>query len=461
MLRYWLAFSLSSLLVSPLLAQAPQRPNFIIMMTDDQRADSMSCAGNTILKTPNLDRIAAGGMRFKNMFVTNALCAPSRATLLTGLYSHSHGIRDNSERKPGQSVPASIPILSDRLRAAGYEVAFVGKSHIPGFLRDRQWDYYFGFKGQGNYLKPVIAEGTTGADKPYDGYMDDVTTGKALEWLKSRDSQKPFCLFLFFKAPHRSWDRAPRHKDLYQGVTIPEPATFRDGSREFPHKPHAFADATNKVGAFPDVKTLDFVKDYYATLVAVDENVGKVLDLLQERKLIEDTAVFYTSDNGFFHGEWGAFDKRLMHEPSIKVPLLVSYPRLIKPASTADQMVLNVDIAPTVLDLAQIKIPSELHGRSLVPLLKGEPVEWRKDWLYEYYEYPGSHMVKKNRGIRTDRWKLIHYFEAPEEFELYDLQNDPGELHNLADKPEHAATRKQLEERMLELRKETRDPDVE
>ncbi len=407
---------------------AVERPNFVILMTDDQRWDAMSCAGNSILKTPNMDRLATEGIRFRNMFVTNSLCAPSRATLLTGMYSHAHGVIDNK----GRHLRAEQPILSDLLREGGYEVAFCGKSHVAGALRDRHWDYYFGYKGQGNYLKPVIAEGVDGKDRLYPGYMDDVVTGKAVEFLR-RTHERPFCLFLWFKAPHRSWMRARRHHDLFKHVAIPKPATYDDDLRGFPGKPRAFVEATNKIGEFTDVRTLDgFVKDYYATLVAVDENLGRVLQALEETKQLEQTAIFYTSDNGFFHGEWRAFDKRLMHEPSIRVPLLVRYPPLVKPGSVADPMVLNIDLAPTVLDLAGLEVPSWMHGRSIVPLLRGElPADWRKDWLYEYFEYPGAHMVRKNRGIRTERYKLIHYFEPPEEFELYDLKNDPGETNNL------------------------------
>ncbi len=446
--------ALITLGVSALSAAAADKPNFVIMMTDDQRADAMSCAGNAILKTPNLDRIAKEGMRFKNMFVTNALCAPSRATLLTGTYSHTHGVIDNKDRK----ISADVKFLPDLLREAGYEVAFCGKSHVAGALRDRKWDYYFGYRGQGNYLKPVIAEGVDGMDKPYDGYMDDVVTDKAVAWLKQKH-EKPFCLFLFFKAPHRSWDRAPRHKDLYADITIPKPDTYDEREKGSPGKPKAFHNADNKVGGFNDVPSLDkFVKDYYATIVAVDENVGKVLGALKETSALDKTCVMYTSDNGFFHGEWQAFDKRFMHEPSIRVPLLVRYPPLVKAGSTNDKMVLNVDIAPTVLDLAGAPVPKEMHGRSFVPLLKGDDKGWRTDWLYEYYEFPGPHSVPKNRGIRTDRYKLIHYYEQkPEEFELYDLQNDPAEKNNLYGKEGHAELTKKLMDRMAELRKEAGD----
>lgn len=434
--------------------QAADRPNVVIMMTDDQRWDAMSCAGNTILKTPHLDRIAGEGMRFRNMFVTNALCSPSRASLLTGQYSHTHGVIDNKNR----SIKPDQPLLPDLLREAGYTVAFCGKSHVQGALRDRQWDYYFGYLGQGDYLKPVIAEGTSGKDLPRDGYMDDVVTDKAIAWLKDRPREKPFCLFLWFKAPHRSWIRAPRHQDLFRDVAIPVPPTFDENLKGYPGKPRAFAQADNKIGDFPDVRTLDgFVKDYYATITAVDENVGRVLDSLKQLGDLDRTAVMFTSDNGFFLGEWHMFDKRFMHEPSIRVPLLVRYPRLVKAGSLCDQMVLNIDIAPTVLDLAGLKIPDWMQGRSALPLLEGKPVEWRRDWLYEYFEFPAVHSVRKHRGVRTERYKLIHYYEDPEEFELYDLQADPQELRNLHGQPDHEQLERRLRERIEELRRQTGD----
>lgn len=439
----------------PLLsAVAADRPNFVIMMTDDQRYDAMSCAGNTILQTPNMDRLAAEGVRFRNMFVTNSLCAPSRATLLTGLYSHSHGIMDNKMRllKPEQKI------LPEFLREAGYEVAFCGKSHMEDALRSRQWDYYFGYMGQGSYLQPKIAEGTDGKDQLYDGWMDDVVTGKAVDWLQNRKSDKPFCLFLWFKSCHRSWDRPRRLLDLYNGVAIPKPATFDDDLKGYPGKPRAFADADNKIGTVIDVRTLEsFVKDYYAVLVGADQNVGRVLHALRTIEQLDDTAIFFTGDNGFFLGEWRAFDKRLMHEPSIRVPMLIRYPKLIKPGTVLDEMMLNVDIAPTVLDLAGLEVPKWMHGRSVVPLFKGEKAGWRKDWLYEYFEYPAVHMVRKHRGVRTEKYKLIHYYEEPQEFELYDLEKDPGELNNLYGKPEYADLVKQLLARIEELRKETHD----
>lgn len=448
MFRHWI---LAAVTAWSAVAWAADRPNFVIFMTDDQRFDAMSCAGNKVLRTPNLDRLAGEGVRFRNAFVTNSLCAPSRATILTGKYSHATGVMDNKARtiKPDQVL------FTQLLQKAGYEVAFCGKSHVTGSLRDYKWDYYFGYKDQGKYINPRIAEGTDGKDEVRQGYMDDIVTGKAADWLTSRKSDKPFCLLLWFKASHRSWNRAPRHADLFKDTAIPKPATF---DADFKGKPKAFIEADNRIGKFKDVLTLDsFLKDYYSTLTAMDENVGRVLEVLTKKGQLDETFIMHTSDNGFFAGEWQMFDKRFMHEPSIRVPMLVRYPKLIKAGSLNDKMVLNIDIAPTVLDLAGVKVPTDLHGRSMVALLKNQPAPWRKDWLYEYFEFPGAHSVRKNRGVRTERYKYIHYFEAPEEFELYDLQKDPDERDNLYGRPEYAELTKQLRERMTELRKETGD----
>ncbi len=431
--------------------EKPSRPNFVIMMCDDQRWDAMSLAGNTVLKTPNMDRIGREGIVFRNAFVTNSLCGPSRATILTGTYSHSNGMIDN---RPKTEIRPDAPWLPDLLRGSGYEVAFCGKSHQKNALRERTWDYYFGYKGQGRYKDPIIAEGTDGKDTVYPGWMDDVVTDKAVAWLKGR-REKPFCLFLFFKACHRSWDRPARLADLYKDVSVPKNALWDDKGDG---KSKAFLDADNRIGGFKDVADYQvFMKDYYATLAGADENIGRVLETLTSTGKLDDTLVLHTGDNGFFLGEWQRFDKRFMHEVSIRVPMVVRYPKLIKPGSVSDRMVLNLDIAPTLLDLAGVPVPKEMQGRSWVPLFKDPKAEFRKDWLYEYYEYPDSHKVKPHRGVRTEQWKLIHFYQDPEEFELYDLEKDPWEKENLYGKAEHADRVKQLKGRLEELRKETGD----
>jgi arylsulfatase A-like enzyme len=429
-----------------------------------------------------MDRVAKEGVRFTNMFVTNALCAPSRATLMTGQYSHANGVLDNL----GSKLSPAAPWLPDELRKAGYEVAFCGKSHVPGHFRDKTWDYYFGFTGQGNYLKPVIAEtrpdGTLGKDTPRDGWMDDVVTDKAVAWMK-RDRTKPFALFLFFKAPHRQWQPADRHKTLYADAAIKKPALWDDPGAG---KPRAFLQAANLFGQYPDTKDYDgMIRDYCRCITGVDDNVGKVLKALDDLKAADDTAVLYTSDNGFFLGEWQRFDKRFMHEPSIRVPLLLKLPASgraagRKPAgSSAPQMVLNTDIAPTLLDIAGVKAPPSMHGRSVLPLVAGlseashkpgpadpgyktGPAAWRDAWLYSYHEFPDpSHNVVKHRGVRTSKWKYIHYYDPPfhfrEEFELYDLEADPEERVNLAGRPKFAPVLAEMRDKLAKLRAEVGD----
>ena len=448
------------------------KPNIVVMMTDDQRFDFLSCAGHPFLKTPNMDRIAREGYRFTNMFVTNALCAPSRACLLTGQYSHTHGVRDNLGSKLNPDVPWLPQLLCD----AGYEVAFCGKSHVPGHFRDKPWDYYFGFTGQGNYLKPTIAEsgpdGKIGADKPYEGWMDDVVTDKALAWMK-KERTKPFALFLFFKAPHRQWQPAARHKALYANAVVKKPALWDDPGAG---KPRAFLQAANMIGQYPDTKNYDeMVRDYARCVTGADDNVGRVLATLEDTKKLDDTAVLYTSDNGFFLGEWQRFDKRFMHEPSIRVPLLIRLPAkpagrvFRKPGYNPPEMVLNIDIAPTLLEVAGVATPKAMHGKSVLrhayfPPPGGLPPGWagREAWLYEYFEFPDpSHNVARHRGVRTAKWKFIYYYDPPfnfkEEFELYDLERDPEERVNLYGKPGMADVVKDLQAKMAQLRAETGD----
>jgi len=420
-------------------------------MTDDQRWDGMSCAGNPVIKTPNMDRIAEGGVRFTNMFVTTSLCGPSRASILTGKYVHNHGVRRN-----GMSLPMEQKTFLEILKEAGYETAFIGKWHNRDRAENRGLDYYFGFKGQGRYNNPIASE-NFGPDTEYKGHVSDVLADHTIKYLEM-EHEKPFCLLLWFKAPHRSWHPAERFKGLYKDIKMPEPATFHD---TYEGKPDAVKNADMKIGDFKDVPDLDtFLKDYYRCIVGVDENVGRVLDALDSLGYEDNTVVLYTGDNGFFLGEHHFFDKRLMYEESIRVPLLVKYPKMIKPGTTNEEMVLNVDFAPTILALAGTPIPETMDGESFKPLLRGKETLWREDFLYEYYEYPAVHMVRKNRGVRTKRWKYIHYFEEPQEFELYDLQNDPHEMHNLINDPAYKDVLEQLKARMTVLRKELKDPDL-
>jgi arylsulfatase A-like enzyme len=447
---------------------AGRKPNFVFFLGEGLRWDEFSCMGNPILRTPNMDRIAHEGMRFKNAFVTNALCLPSRACILTGVYSHTTGAIDNRDRP----IPQNFPLVSDLLREAGYEIAFFGKSHVQGGLQDRYWDYYFGFNGQAkDYYHPMLVEGTAGQfsePKKYDGYVDDVITDRALEWLGQKHD-KPFCLFLWFWSPHAPFYRDRKDLDLYNGVTIPKPPTFDDDLKGYPGKPSAFVEANNKIGTSQvgsdDPRSLEeLVKDHYAGVVNNDEHVGSVMESLEHSGQLDDTAIILSSDHGFFLGEWRCYDKRFMHEPSIRVPLMVRYPRKVAAGSVCEKMALNVDIAPTMLELAGLPVPATMQGRSLMPLLRAAPPDdWRTDWLYEYFEYPDAEQVRPHRGVRTELYKLIHYHKLPdypdlaEEFELYDLQNDPGEEDDLCGQPEYESLTQHLLDRIQSLRKETGD----
>ena len=412
----------------------------------------MSCAGNTILQTPHMDRIAREGVRFENMFVTTALCGPSRASFLTGLYSHNHDLRRN-----GMSLSLNHRTFPEILKQAGYETAFIGKWHNTDLGRGRGFDYTFGFKGQGRYQDPLISE-NGGPDVEHKGHITDILADKAVEYLE-REHTRPFCLLVWFKAPHRSFLPAERFKNLYADVEIPKPANFDD---TLEGRPDAVRNANMRIGDFEDIPDYQtFVKDYYRCLAGVDENVGRVLDCLQKRGLEEDTAVLYAGDNGFFIGEHHFFDKRFMYEESIRVPLLVRYPRRVSAGQVVPEMVLNVDVAPTLLELAGIRESGRrMDGWSFKPLLEGKKTAWREDFLYEYYEYPGPHSGKKCRGVRTAKWKYIHFFEEPQEYELYDLEADPHEMNNLVRNPEFRPVMEHLERRMRALREETHDPDL-
>jgi arylsulfatase A-like enzyme len=438
-------------------APAGTKPNIVFFLGEGARADESSLAGNRLLHTPNLDRIGREGVVFHNGFCVNALCAPSRASILTGLYSHTTGAVDNGRNK----VPSSVPMVNELLRDNGYEVAFLGKSHVDGALTDRYWDYYFGFSGQADYFNPTITEGIRGnfsEPRQYQDYVDDLLTQKAVEWLK-QPREKPFCLFLWFYAPHSPFFRPLRMVNDFNGVPIPKPRSFDEYLSGYPGKPRGVADALNKVGAqffkADQVRSLEeLVKDHYCGIQSNDEDVGKIFHVLEEKGATNDTAIVWSSDHGFFLGEHRFYDKRLMYEPSIRIPFMLRYPKRIRPGTKKNEMVLNIDLTPTLLDLAGVPIPASFEGRSVMPLIEKKDVAWRTDWLYEYYEYPGFENVRPCRGVRTERFKYIHYYLAPEEFELYDLQNDPDEMHNLYADSQHADLCKHLSARLEQLRTE-------
>ncbi len=450
----------TSIVPSSLAAETnTKRPNLVFFLGEGQRADALSIAGNPILKTPNHDRIGREGLRFENAFCTNALCAPARAELLTGMYSRSTGALSNQHMNV--PLPADIPLFTDLLREAGYEIAIVGKVHAHNGLEERNWDYYFGHNAPANdYANPFFKEGRNGKVGPekqyFSFYPDDLATDRALAWLDEDRGDKPFCLLVWFVAPHEPFFRPRRHLDLYRGVTTPKPDSFDDDLKGYPGKPKGVVNAKNKIGTTPSHPACGslegMMKDYYAGLVAVDENIGRVLDYLEKKDLLDETAIVHTSDHGFFLGEWRMFDKRLMHEPSIRVPLMIRYPKRIPAGTVREQMTLDIDLAPTFLDLAGLPIPQKMQGKSLLPLAKADDRNFRKEWYYEYYEWPNPETAPPCRGIRTEKYKLIQYTLEPQEYEMYDLQNDPKESKNLYGMPEHAEVQKRLLARLECLR---------
>jgi arylsulfatase A-like enzyme len=439
-----------------------ENPNIVCIVGEGLRWDELSSMGNQVLRTPNMDRIGNEGCTFKNAFVVNALCLPSRATMLTGLYSHTTGAVSNVEGK----IPPKFALVSDLLHKAGYETAFLGKSHIEGALMDHYWDYYFGFVGQADYYRPVINEGVRGKYGPaklYEGqYVDTLLTQKAVEWMQQK-RQKPFCLFLWFYSPHAPFYRAKDLVNDFNGVPIPKPPTFDEDKNDYAGKPRAVAHADNQIGSAEvysdDPRSLEeLVKDHYAGIEDNDRNVGAILSELERQGILDETATLLSSDHGFFLGEHHFYDKRLMYEPSIRVPMMLRYPKRIHAGTTSDEMVLNLDLAPTLLDFAGLPPLPAMQGKTMMPLAEEKPnLAWREDWLYEYYEYPGFENVRPCRGVRTKRYKYIHYFVEPQEYELYDLESDPNEANNLYGKRGYEQLTAEMRTRLANLRKQTKD----
>ncbi|MBW8002243.1 MAG: sulfatase [Planctomycetes bacterium] len=427
-----------------------ERPNIIFIMADDHASHALSCYGSKINKTPNLDRLANEGMRFDNCFCTNGICAPSRAVILTGKYSHINGHVNNVTTFDGSQQ--TFPKL---MQKGGYQTAMIGKWHLKS--TPTGFDYYSVLPGQGEYYNPDFIE--MGEKKKHKGYVTDIVTDKCMDWIKNRDRSKPFCLMYQHKAPHANWKPGPDHLNMYDDVEIPEPPTFNDdyASRsdaarqcdmtiehcmdyQYPPDDKRMTPPKGLTGqALKKWKYQRYIKDYLRCIASIDDNTGRFLDFLDEQGLSDNTIVIYTSDQGFFLGDHGWYDKRFMYEHSLRMPLLVRYPKLIKPGSVADAMVLNLDFASTFLDMAGIEIPDDIQGDSLRPILEGrKPVDWRKSIYYHFYEYPGWHMVKRHYGVRTQRYKLMHFYHDIDAWELYDLKKDPDELRNVYDDPSYA-----------------------
>ncbi len=487
---------------------AQQHPNIIYIMSDDHAYQAISAYGGSLKElasTPNIDRIAREGIRFDRCLVTNSISGPCRAVILTGKYSHLNGFVANEGQKPFDGSQQTFPKL---LQKAGYATAMIGKWHLGS--DPTGFDHWEILPGQGSYYNPEFI--TKDGRHTEKGYVTELITDKCIEWIREAGgSGKPFMLMMHHKAPHREWQPGPNELSLFKDVRFPEPATLFDdyagrGTAEKTqdmtisktmrieedlklYRDKAKMKSTglarmdsaqmanwNEVydpiikefydsGLTGDqlvrYKYQRYLQDYLACIAAVDKSVGEVLDYLKENGLDKNTLVIYASDQGFYLGEHGWFDKRWMFEESYRTPLLIQWPGVTKPGSVNNDMVSNIDLPETFLEIAGVKVPSDMQGRSMVPVLKGQtPANWRKEHYYHYYEYPGSHMVKRHYGMSTERYKLMHYYYDIDEWEMYDLKTDPQEMKNVYDDPSYASVRKNLHKRLKKLMKEFGDSEA-
>ncbi len=435
--------------VPPLAAAPTRHPNVLVILTDDQRWDAMSCAGHPLLKTPNIDRLAAEGARFANMFVTTSLCSPSRASILSGLFAHRHGVLNNFTE-----YPDSLPSYPRRLREAGYETAYFGKWHMgeTNGMPRTGFDYWMSHKGQGNYFGNEW--NINGRTQYMKGYYTTVVTEQALEWLK-RKHEKPFVLILGEKAPHGGpIEPEPKYAHAFDADKIVKPANYdawKDGKPAW--LAESFPTWHGAGGPLYNYRDYDkFVRAYLGTLLSVDDSVGQLYEALREIGQLDNTLIIYTSDNGFALGEHGRVDKRTMYEESIRVPLLVRYPPLVPKGTVINEMALNIDLAPSILDICGGKALKDIDGQSWKPLLAGKTRGWRKSFIY-FYNYEKEFPYTPNvRGVRTADWKYVHYPHGdggPDRYtaELYNLAADPLEVRNLVADPAAAG-------KLVELKKE-------
>lgn len=479
-------------LSASLAADPPEQPNILFIMSDDHAWQAISAYGSNRNTTPNIDRIAETGMRFDRCFVENSICAPSRAAILTGTMSHLHGIRTNAEKFDGTQ-----PTFPAMAQEAGYQTALIGKWHLKS--EPVGFDYYERLVGQGHYYRPAMIRNGEKIEHP--GYTTEIITDLAIDWLREgRESDKPFVLMVQHKAPHRKWLPGAAHMHDFENETLPEPSTLFDDysgrsrastMQEMTIRDHmteadlklkmpdhlmrmtaeerALWDATygprneaffaqNLEGdALVRWRYQRYAKDYLRCIAHVDDSVGALLDELDRQGLADNTIVVYTSDQGWYLGEHGWYDKRWMYEESFRTPLLVRWPGVTKPGSSTNALSQNIDFAPTFLDAVGVAPHPRMQGVSLRPVLAGaskaelDAIAWRDAVYYRYYESNGPHTVPKHEGVRTDRWKLIHFTEI-DEVELFDLETDPDELTSLADDPAHATTRSKLEKRLAELK---------
>lgn len=478
--------------------RAQEKPNIVVILSDDHAYQAISAYSNALMQTPNIDRIARDGVLFKKAYVTNSICGPSRAVLLTGKYSHKNGYKDNAN----SHFDAGQDSFAKRLQAAGSQTAWIGKYHLGKELQG--FDYWQILPGQGHYFNPDFLY-MDGSRKRVEGYVSDVIEDAAEDWLDSRDQEKPFCLVIGHKATHRTWmpDTADlgkfddvitipprnfydsydnREAAMVQDMTIAAtmrldydlkmyPEDSKDGNivRMNPAQRAAYKayyqpirKALEEAGlsgrALTNWKYQRYMRDYLSTAVSLDRNIGRTIDYLEEHGLWENTLVIYMSDQGFFLGEHGWFDKRFMYEESFRTPLLMHYPGVAEPGSISEDFVMNLDIAPTLLDAAGLPVPASMQGRSLLPLLQGKE-KGREAMYYHYYEN-GEHAVSPHFGIRTGRYKLIRFYKRVNSWELYDLEKDPREMDNLYGREGYEKRTASLKKQLASLIKEYEDKEA-
>ena len=480
------------------ISETENRPNIVFIMSDDHAVSAVSAYNDWLAKiapTPNIDRIAENGMLMNRVFNTNSICGPSRASILTGKYSHVNGFFKNEKGGDFDGTQITFPKILQRF---GYETAVIGKWHLG--TAPTGFDYskvMINWGGQGTYFNPVFLENGKDTIVEKNRHSTAQVAYDAINWLeKSRDKSKPFMLMYQFKAPHRPWEPAKEFKSLFKDGDLPHPENFNDEyvGREAAKK--QWMEIENhmnrrdlKIPAPKGLSKLElnkyytygnkgefwtpndslkgkelknwkfqrYIKDYLRCVAGVDKAVGQMLDYLEENKLMDNTIIIYTSDQGFYLGEHGWFDKRWMYEESFRMPFVISYPKVIKPKTTNSNLLLNIDFAPTLLDLAEIDIPKDIQGTSFVPQLKLNNDNVRDAIYYHYYEYPKWHMVEPHYGIRTKRFKLIHFYYSMDEWELYDLDKDPNEMNNLYKNPMYKTLIKKLKIKLKELQKEFND----
>ena len=488
-----LVFTGLTLCVAGIAQTQSKAPNILYIMSDDHTAQAISAYGGflgTYLPTPNIDRIADEGVRLDNCFVTNSISTPSRACILTGQYSQKNGVYTLND-----VIDRTRPNVAKDLQNAGYQTAIIGKWHLG--TEPAGFGYYNVLPGQGRYHNPLMIKigdwdkGTNGRQQQteYGGHSTDVIANDAIGFMQSIDRDKPFFLMCHFKAPHGPWEPAHRFLNLLEGITIPEPDNLLDQyegkgqyTQQLQMSMEHLGDRRLKDKTIPENMTRDeirhwayqhFIKDYLRCVAGIDENVGRILKYLDDNGLTENTIVIYTGDQGFFLGEHGWFDKRLIYEEALRMPLLIRYPKEIKKGTVNSDMVMNLDFAPLFLDYAGVSKPSYMQGESFRKNLTGQtPANWRTSMYYRYWmNNDGAHHVPAHYGIRTERYKLVYYYALPlgmkgankstltPEWELYDLQNDPAEMHNIYNDPAHQNLIVQLKKELLQLKEKYEDRD--